>query len=168
EAASVRTVAKIGERLVAIHGQNSERDLADPETPLELLDEHAGAVEEVRAAAAAAQEWSSARRALEELEASRRDRDARLEMLDYQVREIREAAPDEKEEEELTVERDRLLHADRIRSAAEAALSALSEDEGSAADRLGGAGRAFTRVAANDPRERARGGSGGERTRPGA
>src|SRR5262245_47358415 len=156
EAASVRTLAKIGERLVAIHGQNSERDLADPETPLELVDEHAGAVEEARAAAAAAEVWSSARRALEELEASRRDRDARLEMLDYQVREIREAAPDEKEEEELTVERDRLLHADRIRSAAEAALSALSEDEGSAADRLGEAGRAFTQLAAIDPRERAR------------
>ncbi|HEV8118925.1 MAG TPA: AAA family ATPase, partial [Thermoanaerobaculia bacterium] len=48
EAASVRTLGRIGERLVAIHGQNSERDLADRETPLELLDDHAGALEEGR------------------------------------------------------------------------------------------------------------------------
>jgi DNA repair protein RecN (Recombination protein N) len=156
EAASVRTLGRIGERLVAIHGQNSERDLADRETPLELLDDHAGALEEGRETAAAAEAWSSARRALEELEASRRDRDARLEMLDYQIREIREAAPDEKELADLTIERDRLLHADRIRSAAQAALSALSEDEGSAADRLGEAGRAFAQLAAIDPREAAR------------
>ena len=38
EPASVRTLAKIGDRLVTIHGQNSERDLVDPEAPLELLD----------------------------------------------------------------------------------------------------------------------------------
>src|SRR5262249_35083802 len=54
------------------------------------------------------------------------------------------------------VERDRLLHADRIRLAAETALSALSEDEVSAADRLGEAARAFAQLAAIDPRERAR------------
>src|SRR5215831_12459886 len=94
EPASVRTLAKIGERLVAIHGQSSERDLADPETPLELLDAFASAEAESVATSAAAEAWAAARRALEDLEASRRDRGARLEMLDYQIREIREAAPD--------------------------------------------------------------------------
>ena len=156
EPASVRTLAKIGERLVAIHGQNSERDLADPGIPLELLDAFAAAEGESRATAAAAESWTAARRALEELEASRRDRGARLEMLDYQIREIREAAPDEKEEAQLLVERDRLVHADRIRSAAETALLALSEDEGSAADRLGEAAKAFAQLAAIDPAEQAR------------
>ncbi|HKF41745.1 MAG TPA: DNA repair protein RecN [Thermoanaerobaculia bacterium] len=156
EPASVRTLAKIGDRLVAIHGQSSERDLADPETPLELLDAFASAEAESVATSAAAEAWAAARRALEDLEASRRDRGARLEMLDYQIREIREAAPDEKEEGELLVERDRLLHADRIRSAAETALLALSEDEGSAADRLGEAAKAFAQLAAIDPAEQAR------------
>src|SRR5262245_6260399 len=78
EAASVRTLAKIGERLVAIHGQSSERDLADPETPLELLDEHAGALEESGTAAAAAEAWSASRRAREEPEGARRERGGRL------------------------------------------------------------------------------------------
>src|SRR6185369_1147317 len=34
EPASVRTLAKLGERLVTIHGQSSERELVDPEAPL--------------------------------------------------------------------------------------------------------------------------------------
>ena len=38
EPASVRTLARLGERLVAIHGQSSELELADPGAPLELLD----------------------------------------------------------------------------------------------------------------------------------
>jgi DNA repair protein RecN (Recombination protein N) len=156
EPASVRTLAKIGERLVAIHGQSSERDLAERDAPRELLDAFARAGAEAAATAQAAEAWSEARTAREELEAARSGRQARLEMLDYQIREIREAAPDEKEEEDLLVERDRLLHADRIRSAAETALSALSEGEVSAADRLGEAARAFAQLAAIDPREQAR------------
>ncbi len=153
EPASVRTLARVGERLVTIHGQNSERELVDAETPLEMLDAFARAAREREATAAAAGAWKEARRALEELEASRLDRGARLEMLDYQVREIAEAAPDEREEEELLRERERLLHADRIRLAGETALLALSEAEGSAADRLGEAVKAFAELAAIDPRE---------------
>jgi DNA repair protein RecN (Recombination protein N) len=155
EPASVRTLAKVGERLVTIHGQNSERELAEAQAPLEMLDAFARAGKERDETAAAAGAWKEARRALEELEASRQDRGARLEMLDYQVREITEAAPDEKEEEDLLRERERLLHADRIRLAGEMALHALSEAEGSAADRLGEAVKAFAELAAIDPRERA-------------
>jgi DNA repair protein RecN (Recombination protein N) len=156
EPASVRTLSKLGICLVTIQGQNSERELADASAPLELLDAFAEASPESRATADAARAWAEAREALETLESSRRDRGARLEMLDFQIREIREGAPDEKEEEELLIDRQRLLHADRIRSAAEAALAALSEGEGSAADRLGEAARAFELLAAIDHREAAR------------
>lgn len=155
EPASVRTLARLGERLIAIHGQNSERELSDRETPLELLDAFAKAGKEREAAAEAAREWNEARSALESLQASRRDREARLDLLDYQIREVAESAPDEKEEEDLLHERERLLHADRIRMAGETALAALSEDEGSAADRLGEAAKAFAELAAIDAREAA-------------
>ncbi len=63
--------------------------------------------------------------------------------------------PLEREDADLPVERERLLHADRIRRAGETALGALSEDEGSAADRLGEAARAFAELATIDPREAA-------------
>ena len=155
EPASVRTLAKVGDRLVAIHGQNSERELTDRETPLELLDGFAKAETEREATSEAAHAWKAAGEALETLQASRRDRGARFDLLEYQIREITEASPDEKEEEDLKHERERLLHADRIRTAGEMALAALSENEGSAADRLGEAAKAFAELAAIDPREAA-------------
>ncbi len=156
EPAAIRTLAKIGERLIAIQGQNSDRELTDPEAPLELLDGFAGAGEEREAVARTATAWASSREVLETLESSRRDRSARLETIEFQIDEIEAASPDEKEDEDLALERERLLHSDRIRRAGEAALAALSEGEDSAADRLGEAARAFAELAAIDPRERVR------------
>ena len=153
EPAAVRTLGRIGERLVAIHGQSSEQELVDAGAALELLDAFAKTDAERDATARAAARWKEARDQLDALEASRRERGARLEMLDFQVREIEAVAPLEREDAELPVERERLLHADRIRRAGETALAALSEDEGSAADRLGEAARAFAELASIDPRE---------------
>ena len=153
EPAAVRTLARLGERLISIQGQNSERELVDPDAPLELLDAFAGAGAEREAVEAAAAAWAEARDAREKLEGSRRDRSARLETIAFQVGEIEAVSPDEREEEDLAIERERLLHADRIRLAGETALAALSEGEASAADRLGEAARAFADLAAIDPRE---------------
>ena len=156
EPAAIRTLARLGDRLVSIQGQNSERELVDADAPLDLLDAFAEASAEREEVADAAGAWSAAREALEKLEASRRDRSARLETIEFQIRDIEAAAPDEKEAEELSFERERLLHADRIRLAGETALAALSEGEASAADRLGEAARAFADLAAIDPREGSR------------
>jgi DNA repair protein RecN (Recombination protein N) len=153
EPASVRTLAKLGERLLSIHGQYSEQELEDPAAPLEFLDSFAKAEAEREAVAAAAARWSEARDKLGALEASRRERDVRLETIEFEIGEIESVNPLEREEGELPAERERLLHADRIRRAGETALAALSEDEGSAADRLGEAARAFGDLAAIDPRE---------------
>ncbi|HEY2798795.1 MAG TPA: DNA repair protein RecN [Thermoanaerobaculia bacterium] len=153
EPAAVRTLARLGEALLAIHGQNAELQLVAAGVPLELLDSFAKSHAERDAVAAAAARWTEARERLEALEGSRRERGARLEMLEFQIHEIDAVAPVEGDEHELPAERDRLLHADRIRQFGEAALQALSEDEGSAADRLGEAARAFAQLAAIDPRD---------------
>src|SRR5216684_3434506 len=104
EPASVRTLAKLGERLVAIQGQNSELELADRHAALDLLDAFAGAGSQREATAESARVWGAANDALESLEQSRRDRAARLDAIGFQIREIEEAAPDAKEEEELSAE----------------------------------------------------------------
>jgi DNA repair protein RecN (Recombination protein N) len=153
EPAAVRTLARLGERLVAIHGQSSEQELADADAPLEILDAYAHADAEREATAAAAREWAQARERRESLEASARSRTERLDLLEFQIREVEAARPQPGEDERLRTERQRLLHADRIRRAAGAALDALSEAEGSAADRLGEAARAFAELAAIDPAE---------------
>src|ERR1700682_1946447 len=43
EPASIRTLARVGERLVSIHGQNSEQELVEAEAALELLESFAQA-----------------------------------------------------------------------------------------------------------------------------
>jgi DNA repair protein RecN (Recombination protein N) len=154
EPAAVRTLARLAQRLLAIQGQNSELELASRETALDVLDEFGSPGDEREAVARAAETWSAARNAIEALEAAGRDRAARLETLDFQIREIESVAPTATEQTDLARERDRLLHADRIRRAGETALAALSEEEGSAADRLGAAARAFGELAAIDPAER--------------
>jgi len=155
EPAAVKTLARLGERLVAVYGQNSELALADPAAPLDLLDRFAKVDGEREAAAAAAAAWQAARADLAALEASQRDRAQRLELLEFQIREIESVGPTEKEEEDLLADRGRLAHADRIRLAGETALMALSEGDVSAADRLGEAAKAFAELAAIDPREEA-------------
>ena len=153
EPAAVRTLARLGDRLVAIHGQSSEQELADSDAPLEILDAFAKSDAEREATAAAAREWAAARERREALEASRKGRTERLDLLDFQIREVEAVRPEPGEDERLRTERQRLLHADRIRRAAGAALDALSEAEGSAADRLGEASRAFAELASIDPGE---------------
>ena len=153
EPASVRTLARVGERLVAILGQSSEQELVDAGAALEILDAFAGAGEERACVARAAATWRGAIEKRETLEASRHGRRERLDTLDFQIREIEAGRLDEPEVAELPAERDRLLHADRIRQAGEAALQALSEGEDSAADRAGEAARAFAELAAIDARE---------------
>ena len=155
EPAAIRTLARLGERLLTIHGQNSELELADRSAALELLDAFANAQAEVGAVAAAAAHWAEAREALEVLEESRRDRAHRLEVLDFEIREIEAVSLEEKEEEELLSDRARLAQADRVRRAGETALMALSEGEDSAGDRIGQAVRAFAELASIDPRESA-------------
>ena len=56
EPAAIRTLVRLGERLVAVHGQNSEQELADRGTPLELLDAFAKAQTERDEVAAGSEE----------------------------------------------------------------------------------------------------------------
>jgi DNA repair protein RecN (Recombination protein N) len=150
EPVSARILAKIGEALVAIHGQNDEQSLLDPEKPLDLLEEFGGLADSAAVVATSAQRARAAAARRDELTASRRDRDRRLDLLRYEVEEIDAARLGGVDEEGLASERNRLLHADRIRQLGEAALAALSEGEGSAADRAGEAFRAFSELARID------------------
>src|SRR5215470_5867511 len=117
EPAAVKTLARLGERLVSIHGQNAELELAQPGAPLDLLDAFAKADAERAAVASAAAAWTAAREELAALENAEKDRAARLELLDFQIREIEAVAPTAREEEDLAAERGRLFHADRVRLA---------------------------------------------------
>lgn len=150
EAVAARTVARVGERLVAIHGQGGERQLMDPETAIDRVDAFGDLGADAEGVAGLAREFREAERRKEELAASRRDRDRRLDLLRFEIAEIEAAALGDVDEEALASERNLLAHADKVRQLGETAASALSEDEGSAADRLGEASRAIGELARID------------------
>jgi DNA repair protein RecN (Recombination protein N) len=150
EPATARTVSRIGDALLSIHGQGGERRLLDPEAALDLLDDSAelGTLADRVAGLAAGLSASEAK--INELESSRRDRDRLLDRFRYEIQEIEAARLEGTDADALSAERNRLLHADRIRQLGEAAVAALSEEEGSAADRLGAAYRAISDLAGID------------------
>ncbi|HET7452743.1 MAG TPA: DNA repair protein RecN [Thermoanaerobaculia bacterium] len=150
EAVAAKTVAAIGERLVAIHGQGGERRLLAADTALELVDAFGGQAGKLDEVARIAGEWRDTERRREELAASRRDRDRRLDLLGFEISEIDAARLDGLDEEALASERNLLLHADRVRQLGESASAALSEDEGSALDRIGAAHRAAAELSRID------------------
>ena len=150
EPVAAKTVARIGERLVAIHGQGGERQLLAAETALDLLDAFGGLGPDAAAVAGLARAFRDAEARKEELAASRRDRDRRLDLLRFEVSEIDGASLDGFDEEALSSERNLLGHADKVRQLGAAAAAALSEEEGSAADRVGEAARAIGDLARID------------------
>ena len=150
EAVAARTVARVGERVVAIHGQGGERQLLDPETAIDLVDAFGGLTADADAVAGHAREFRRTEERKEQLAASRRDRDRRLDLLRFEIAEIDAAGLSGIDEEAMTSERNLLAHADKVRQLGENAAGALSEEEGSAADRLGEASRAIAELARID------------------
>jgi DNA repair protein RecN (Recombination protein N) len=137
--------------LVDITGQHEHHSLLRPETHLELLDAHAqsedprGLVREHHARVRALREEHAA------LEAGDRERAAREDFLQFQLREIHDAALRPGEEEELTVERARLRSVGRLLAAAASGEEALYSGDGSASSTLAKVSRELSELAAIDP-----------------
>ncbi|HXH05242.1 MAG TPA: DNA repair protein RecN, partial [Vicinamibacterales bacterium] len=149
------TTAALRERvggLVDLHGQHAHQELLDPVTHLDVIDAFGG-LEALRAAVAAAhQRWRAALRALEEARAAATDREARLDLLAFQLQDIDRVAPRAGEDEELAAAHRVLAHADRLARLASEAYAALYDGDAAALATLAGVWRRLGELAAIDPR----------------
>ena len=156
-AATVGDLREVGGELLAFYGQHEHRRLMLASAQLEVLDGFCGpAQRERRAAAAGAHaEVRACLRRAEELGALDGARERELDLLEFELREIEEAAPDEAEQAQLGAERERLRHLEALRTAALAGAEAIAPaDEPrppGAAELLGAAGKLFDAVAGVDP-----------------
>jgi len=130
--ATVADLRDAATALLSFYGQHEHRRLMLASAQLDLLDAFAGSGQMERRAACA-QAYARAREAERELDAlgdlaGARDRE--LDLLAYELSEIEEVAPDEDEERDLLVTRDRLRHLDALRGAAFGASEAMAPDEG--------------------------------------
>ena len=125
-------LSNVSARLIEIHGQHGSLRLLDPSTQTAFLDRYAGAphLAAVAAYAESYQRATAARRALRRLEDDARDRERELDLLRYQVEEIRSVAPELGETDALRSEEHRLAHGERLLELAVAAEEILAAEGG--------------------------------------
>ena len=122
--------------LVDIHGQGENLTLLRPDAGLELLDRFGGSSalrEQVRAAFAAIQDIEDERARLAR---AAEDRETNRELREFELRELDNAALESGEDDELGNERNRLAHAERLKTLSEQAYGALYDEDGSVLSRL--------------------------------
>jgi len=145
----------LSSRLLAFYGQHEHRKLTLSGAQLETLDGFAGErhLERRRAYRDAHTDVTRLERELERIGEREGARARDLDLLRFELDEIIEAQPDDDEAEELGAERERLRHAESLRSAAAEALAALSGDDeaGGAAEGMGAAEAALASREGVDP-----------------
>ncbi len=157
---TLASLAKIGQRLVDIHGQHDHQALLRTETHLELLDQCGKTVAAKETLARLHADWQADRKRLQELQASERDRLQKEEFLKFQLAEIDNAGLGPSEEEELKAEKNRLLHAEKLSRGLESTQALLADADGSVLELLRKVQRELEACAAvdstlNKPSERA-------------
>ncbi len=145
---------EIGQVLVDVHGQSEHLSLLRTREHLFLLDRFGELEPQREAVSGVVRELNAVRRELAELRRSEREMERRMDMLDFQIKEIGAARLKPGEDKALLDERTRLANAEKLAALTEEACQALSsgaEDAPSAADLLGEAARALNSLAKIDP-----------------
>ena len=149
--ATAQLLRALGECLIDIHGQHAHQSLMRRDVQRELLDAYAGHDSLTAAVRQAWRDWQQATAALADLGEAGRDRDSRLELLQYQVGELQALDPREDEFQTLEEEYKRLANGSRLLETGQGLLQALHEDEDSVHGRLGHALRELRELQRLDP-----------------
>ncbi|HEX2864786.1 MAG TPA: DNA repair protein RecN [Deinococcales bacterium] len=152
EVVTVRELAEVAGEALTVHGQHAAQVLLNPERHRDYLDAtidpdgQAARAECERAYRALTQ----AQAQLDELNRSERERARRLDLILYQLNEIRSASLKPEEEEALLGERERLANAVSIGEGAATALDALSDGDHPAETAIGAAIKALASAGRHD------------------
>lgn len=120
---------KIGAFLVDIHGQGEQTTLFSPANHLEILDEYAGISDERAKVAEKYHEMASVRRELETLREDEAQKLQLLDILQFQVDEIKKINLKADEEETLEEEKRRLNNVEKLSTLSDESYSLLYENE---------------------------------------
>jgi len=120
---------KLGAHLVDIHGQGEQASLFDVSTHLEMLDDFAKTRELRKQVAELHHHWSVTKTELGMLEKNEAEKLQLLDILKFQVDEIKKANLRPGEDEELEEEKRRLNNVEKLSALSEDAYSLLYENE---------------------------------------
>jgi len=139
--AAVGDLRALGSALLRFYAQHEHRSLTLAGAQLAILDSRCGPEQagRLRACADAHGRVRELERSLEQLEATRAGRDRELELLEFEIAEIDELAPDPEEHERMLATRERLRSLDSLLAAGGAAAGwLLGEDASGGAPGGGG------------------------------
>ncbi|MBX3287740.1 MAG: DNA repair protein RecN [Acidobacteria bacterium] len=128
---------KIGPFLVDIHGQGEQFSLLDPATHSEILDGFAKTASEQQNTSDAFAEWSRIRTELNSLRQDDAEKLRLLDILSFQVNEIKRAGLRIGETEELEEEKRRLANIEKLRNLSDEAFDLLYERDDSTISTFG-------------------------------
>ena len=126
---TVSMVKELGAQLVNIHGQHDSQQLLNPEYHYKFLDMTGDDTSYLDTYRSAFRNLVSIRRQLKTLTADADTKDRRLELLDYQIKELTEAEIKVGEKEELTTRRNLLMNAQTIAGVLNGVNAAVSGDD---------------------------------------
>ncbi len=132
----VQQLKSIGEQLVDIHGQHFHQSLGRRAVQRELLDYFGELTDDAAAVSDAAKAWNDLRERLARLADDDSERASRLDLLGFQLDELRALDLEPGEFAALRAERQRLANSGRLADAVRRAIDALFEDETANANAL--------------------------------
>ena len=137
---NLATLRKVGETLIDIHGQNEHQELMKPENHIDLLDEYDKKTSQLRNQYQVVyQNYRKLKLSMEKKEADEKAWVQRLDMLNFQVKEIEEAGLKINEEDELVEEKNKLYNFQAIHDALELSYQILSGEKIDVVGNLGNA-----------------------------
>lgn len=144
---TLQDLRALGSRLIEIHGQHEHQTLLAAGEQRRLLDASGGLLDLAANVSQAYEEWQQARLRLEQRRAHSADREAQIELLKFQLGELRELSLAEGEIESLQAEHHRLANVDETLSAVETALERTYDaEEGSASALISAASHALESI----------------------
>ncbi|MBN2472280.1 MAG: DNA repair protein RecN [Anaerolineae bacterium] len=150
----VEVLREVGDLLVDIHGQSEHLSLLRPRQHIYLLDRYANLEEPREALAGVVGRLRQVRQEIAGLMRDEAETARRVDILTYQVEEIRAVDPSPDEEDEIRAERTRLANSERLAELSDQAynwLLAGDDDSPAATDLLQQAAAALEKLAAIDP-----------------
>src|SRR5208283_4703448 len=149
----IQALREFSDMLIEIHGQQEFQHLVKRSAQRDLLDERLGDPQLSAPVAQVYERYRACRREHESLKSAAESRDARLDLLRYQLTEFKAEVTTVAAIEELFAEQKRIAGHGRLAAAAGGALAAVYEDDGANAhDLLAKAAAALRSAAEMDPK----------------
>jgi DNA repair protein RecN (Recombination protein N) len=149
---SLQALRELAELLIEVHGQQEFQRLVNRATQREMLDEHLADLGALGRVSELYRRYRDCSREFEALKSAAANRDSQLDLLRYQLAELKAEVTTAADIEALFVDQKRVAGRGRLAAAARSAVTAAYESDGDSAHDLLGKAHAALRVAGDtDP-----------------